>query len=297
MQDGADMFLPDSNQVSLAADLGILLEEGASADSVVLKIDQALSEKSVEERARWFVLSVFRQLTAARWLEPDASNLDRAQQYSLAQDCLRVDGFKKSMMTVLKDRRFAFTLLSFGKSKDLKKNLMSSATKAYKIAAAVLEEAGLLQKPEAMNDGEVLENIEDEPGTIAAITSTHESATAAAEQDGLPEMPTEDLEEKPATGISDNPAANRRAGRRGYLAAELHSARAGHSAEKPVPKKSQTSSMSEKEFLDLEAAIESNTEKPLQQEWSYRSNEDRWSLILGLAAGVGFFSLILILFL
>lgn len=297
MQDAADIFLPDSNQISLAADLGILLEEGASADSVVLKIDQALSKKSVEERARWFVLSVFRHLTAAQWPEPGASKLDMPRQYSLAQDCLRVDGFKKSMTTVLKDRRYAFTLLSFGKTKNVKKNLMSSGTKAYKIAAAVLEEAGLLQKPERIDNGELVEDIKEEPATLSSATEAYESVAAVAEEDGLPEMPAEDSGETSAARTLDNTAANRRAGRRGYLAAELHSARAAHSTEEPAAKKNQVSSMSEKEFLDLEAAIENSPQKPTQQEWSYRSNEDRWSLILGLAAGVGFFSLVLILFL
>lgn len=306
MQDSVEkIILADSNQVSLAVELGIVLEEGVGVDSVVLKINQALAGKSIEEQARWFVLSVFRHLTSAQWLEPTASNLDLSCQYSLAQDCLVVDGFKKSMTTVLKDRRYLFTLLRFGKSKDTKKNIISSTTKAYKIAAAVLKEQGLLQMPERESNRELTEDLKQEPDCMPSASKADEISAAVAEEDDLQQQPELESNEELTVGsnkestaeILDNTTVNRRAGRRGYFAPELNSAAIAHSPEKTATRKNQASSMSEKEFLDLEAAIENSTQQPVQQEWSYRSNEDRWSLILGLAAGIGFFSLIFILFL
>lgn len=264
MPDTAKNLLPDSNQVSLARELGVVVEENASTDFVVARIDEVLAEKSIEEQTRWFVLSVLRHLALGQWSEPGASNLELLAQYSLARECLAIDGFKKSLTTVLKDKRCLFTLLTFGKSKDTKKNILSSATKAYKIAANVVSREELLLNSKEASDVD----------------------------------PAEDLLETPASKNKElDTAVNRRAGRRGYLSAELQAIADASSAEKITTRKAQISSMGEKEFLDLEAAIESNTQTPEQHQWNYRSNEDRWSLLLGLAAGVGFFSLVLILFL
>lgn len=269
MQEMTETSSPDPNQISLGAELGIELAEAASSEIAVSKIDEALAEKSLEEQARWFALSVYRHLTSGQWSEPAASELELSQQYSLARACLAVNGFSKSMTTVLKDRHCLFTLLTFGKVKDKKRNLMSSTTRAFKIAVEIINEGSLLPGHESQEQ--------------------HETAETETE--------TETEVELPESKSRDNTAANRRAGRRGYLSAELNAAPASHNSQEISVRKHQASSMSEKEFLDLEEAIENSTQQVEQQEWSYRSKEDRWSLILGLAAGVGFFSLVLILFL
>ena len=339
MQDTGASFLPDSNQLSLAADLGIGLQAEASLDSLILEIEQSLGDKSIEEQARWFVLSVLRHLNREKWLEPTASNLDMSRQYALARDCLAIDGFKKSMKVLLKNRHCVFTLLRFRASKDVKNKIMSTATNAYKIAATVLQEAstGLDSEretekasPQALAESSLNKNLtniaatvlpeadtglaperETEKASPQALAEgslnknlTNMAATVLPEADtGLaPEHETKKASPQALTKGSlnknlANMAANRRAGRRGYSDAGLHSAIGSYRPEKSTSSKDRASSMSEEEFSRLETAIANSSQEPVQQEWNYRFNEDRWSLILGLAAGVGFFSLVFILFL
>jgi hypothetical protein len=67
--------------------------------------------------------------------------------------------------------------------------------------------------------------------------------------------------------------------------------------EATTPVKNQTASMSKEEFAGLDAALTKNDAEIIQQSWSDQQNEDRWSRILGLLAGVGFFVFVALLFL
>ena len=59
----------------------------------------------------------------------------------------------------------------------------------------------------------------------------------------------------------------------------------------------QTLFMTEEEFADLDAALSKNDGKIVQQNWADQRNDDRWSRILGVLAGVGFFVFVALLFL
>jgi len=48
-------------------------------------------------------------------------------------------------------------------------------------------------------------------------------------------------------------------------------------------------SMSKEEFAVLDAALSKSDAEIIQQNWGDQHNEDRWSLMLDLLAGVGFF--------
>ncbi len=301
MQDTDVSFLPDSNQLSLAAELGIGLQAEANLDSLISEIEQSLGDKCSEEQARWFVLSVSRHLNREKWLEPAASNLDLSRQYALARDCLAIDGFRKSMKALLKDRHCVFTLLCFRRRKDVKNKIMSTTTNAYKIAATVLQETdtGLVPEretkkasPQALTEDSLNKNL-----TNIAATFLQETHAGLAPERETKKVSPQALAEDSLNKNLTNMAANRRAGRRGYSDAGLHSAVGSYRPEKSTSSKDRAPSMSEEEFSHLEAAIANNSQEPVQQEWNYRSNEDRWSLVLGLAAGIGFFSLVLILFL
>ncbi len=55
--------------------------------------------------------------------------------------------------------------------------------------------------------------------------------------------------------------------------------------------------MSEKEFSELSEVIEDEGERSAPAKWSYPTNEDRLSLLMGLAAGGGVIVIALLLFL
>ncbi|PCJ25881.1 MAG: hypothetical protein COA96_06440 [SAR86 cluster bacterium] len=256
--------IPDECQRALASKLNIVLtadEDVNPIGSVVFKINQKLGSKAIEEQARWYVLSVYRHLAKARWSEPAASGLPESRQYSLALDCLGMKGFKKSLQAALKNDRCKYTLLEFRRNKNTDQRILSPATNAYKHAASVLKEEGLIQA--------VKKPIKD----------------SAVETNGKPEK-------KPAQ--TKRRVVNRRAERRAYPADEFLSDVAAKDLESTKP--AIRSVMSDEEFSDLESAI-ANSKDATQKSWSFRGNDERWSLIMGLAAGAGFFILILLLFL
>ncbi len=56
-------------------------------------------------------------------------------------------------------------------------------------------------------------------------------------------------------------------------------------------------SMSKEEFAVLDAALSKSDAEIIQQNWGDQHNEDRWSLMLDLLAGVGFFVFVALLLL
>jgi hypothetical protein len=54
-------------------------------------------------------------------------------------------------------------------------------------------------------------------------------------------------------------------------------------------------SMSKEEFAVLDAALSKSDAEIIQQNWGDQHNEDRWSLMLDLLAGVGFFVFVALL--
>jgi len=238
--------------------------ELGSAEVVVDAIESTLGKTADEERARWFVISVLRHLRKAKWATPIGSDLDDVAQKNLAKDCLAVEGFSSSLRTVTKDARSKFRIVGFASSKKIERGVLATGTKAYKIAANLLREMELVEEQ--------------------AKRASNKTPPKKKAQDRPPELKEE--VEKTVVG--------RRAKRRGYLDDEIMSVE--NSAEATSEEK-QAVSMSKEEFADLDAALSKNDTEIIQQNWGDQQNEDRWSRILGLLAGVGFFVFVALLFL
>lgn len=251
------------NQYSVAADLGLDVASLNSAAAAVDAIEAALGEAAEAESARWFAMAVLRHLRKEKWTELVDSGVDDVVQMNLAKDCLAVTGFSASLRTVTKDARSKYRIVGFASSKKIERAVLATGTKAYKIAAYVVLEAGLIEQHG---------KLESKKTTDKKRVKTHRSE--------LPKV------EKTAVG--------RRAKRRGYFEDEFMNVA---DTTEVTEGKNQAISMSEEEFADLEAALSNDDAEIIQQNWGDQQNEDRWSRILGLLAGVGFFVFVALLFL
>ena len=254
------------NQISVAVELGLDLANLSSAAAVVDAIESKLGKVAEEECARWFTISVLRHLRKAKWTEPSCSDLDEAKQKNLAKDCLAVEGFSSSLRTVTKDARSKFRIIGFAGSKKIERGVLSTGTKAYKITAKLINEAGLAERKSKQ------------------ASNKTESKKKAADQS---------LELAPELKPESKEVVGRRAKRRGY--SEDESIGAEDTAE-VTSGKNQTMSMSKEEFAGLDATLSKNDAEIIQQNWGDQQNEDRWSRPLGLLAGVGFFVFVALLF-
>ena len=264
------------NQISVAVELGLNVAKLSSAAAVVDAIESKLGKVADQECARWFTISVLRHLRKAKWAEPSGSDLDDAKQKQLAKDCLAVEGFSSSLRTVTKDARSKFRIIGFASSKKIDRGVLATGTKAYKIASKLIIETGLAAQK-----------------TQAASNKTQSKKKATDQPLGLePELK---LESKPESKEVEKTVVGRRAKRRGY--SEDESIGVEDNVEATTPVKNQTASMSKEEFAGLDAALSKNDAEIIQQNWGDQQNEDRWSRILGLLAGVGFFVFVALLFL
>jgi hypothetical protein len=254
------------NQISVAVELGLDLANLSSAAAVVDAIESKLGKVAEEECARWFTISVLRHLRKAKWTEPSCSDLDEAKQKNLAKDCLAVEGFSSSLRTVTKDARSKFRIIGFASSKKIERGVLSTGTKAYKITAKLINEAGLAERKSKQ------------------ASNKTESKKKAADQS---------LELEPELKPESKEVVGRRAKRRGY--SEDESIGAEDTAE-ATSGKNQTMSMSKEEFAGLDATLSKSDAEIIQQNWGDQQNEDRWSRPLGLLAGVGFFVFVALLF-
>jgi hypothetical protein len=254
------------NQTSVAVELGLDFANLSSAAAVVDAIESKLGKVAEEECARWFTISVLRHLRKAKWTEPSCSDLDEAKQKNLAKDCLAVEGFSSSLRTATKDARSKFRIIGFASSKKIERGVLSTGTKAYKITAKLINEAGLAERKSKQ------------------ASNKTESKKKAADQS---------LELEPELKPESKEVVGRRAKRRGY--SEDESIGAEDTAE-VTSGKNQTMSMSKEEFAGLDATLSKNDAEIIQQNWGDQQNEDRWSRPLGLLAGVGFFVFVTLLF-
>lgn len=247
------------NQSSVAVELGLDVAKLGSAAAVVDAIESSLGKSAEQERARWFVISVLRHLRKAKWTESSGSDLDAERQKKLAADSLAVEGFSASLRTVTKDARSKFRLVSFASSKKIERGVLATGTKAYKIAAYVIVEAGL-----------------------------DEQRAKPASKESKPESRRPELKEIEKTAVG------RRAKRRGYFDDGFMNVT---DTTEVTSGKHQAASMSKEEFADLDAVLSKGDTEIIQQNWADQQSEDRWSRILGLLAGVGFFVFVALLFL
>ena len=257
------------NQVSVAKALGIDAAQMTSAEEAIIAIETSLGKASMELRARWFVVSVLRHLMKAKWVGLDDCSVDEARQRDLTRDCLAVKGFATSLRTVTKDTRSRFRLVGFASAKNIDRGMLSTGTKAYKIAASIVLQSDLF-------------------GTRAQAASSQPKPDS--KQDPMPKTNPKRAESK----VVEKSVVGRRAKRRGYVGADL--AKEGGTTEVQSPE-DDARSMSEEEFASLDAALSKSDAEIVQQNWIDQAREDRRSRILGILAGVGFFVFIALLFL
>ena len=262
------------NQSSLATALGLDMAKLSSVAAVVDAIESTLGKVAEEESARWFAVSVLRHLRKAKWSTPRDSDLDDAGQKDLAKCCLAVDGFSASLRTVIKDSRSKFRIVGFASSKKIERGVLATGTKAYKIAVNTIVAAGLAAR-------------KTKPASYKITTKKKVDPQPQSKSESKPEL-KDKLKEVEKTVVG------RRAKRRGYSIGE--SMPVGDTL-KVTSEENQTVSMSKEEFAGLDAALSKNDAEIIQQNWDYQQNEDRWSRLLGLLAGVGFFVFVALLLL
>ena len=262
------------NQSSLATALGLDMAKFSSVAAVVDAIESTLGKVAEEESARWFAVSVLRHLRKAKWSTPRDSDLDDAGQKDLAKGCLAVDGFSASLRTVIKDSRSKFRIVGFASSKKIERGVLATGTKAYKIAVNTIVVAGLAAR-------------KTKPASYKTTTKKKVDPQPQSKSESKPEL-KDKLKEVEKTVVG------RRAKRRGYSIGE--SMPVGDTL-KVTSEENQTVSMSKEEFAGLDAALSKNDAEIIQQNWDYQQNEDRWSRLLGLLAGVGFFVFVALLLL
>jgi len=258
------------NQTSVAVELGLDLANLSSAAAVVDAIESKLGKVAELECAWWFTISVLRHLCKANWAEPSGSDLDEAKQKNLAKDCLAVKGFSSSLRIVTKDARNKFRIISFASSKKIERGVLATGTKAYKIAAKLIIEAGLAERKSKQSSNK--------------IQSKKKAADQSLESE--PEL-------KPESKEAEKTVVGHRAQRRGYSKDESICA---EDTVEATWEKNQTMSMSKEEFAGLDALLSENDAEIIQQNWGDQENKDRWSRLLGLLAGVGFFVFFALLF-
>lgn len=248
-----------ANQLALADELKVSATDRSNTESLVRAIEQKTGQNTLLEHSRWFLLSVLKHLSKADWDSPAESNLARERQYALARDFIATDEMQKSLGAILKDDRCKFTLVGFAKTRKPEKRVLSFTTKAYRRAVTFLEQ-----------------------------TAVHAGQTPAP-----PRAPVSGKN----TSLNTSSVVSRRAARRGYFGEEALDIdlRAESVIQQSVPQ--QSSAMSEEEYAELNKVLEDSENLAPQQNWHYRNNEDRFSLMLGAAAGFGVFAVVLWVFL
>ncbi|GJM14246.1 MAG: hypothetical protein DHS20C12_26490 [Pseudohongiella sp.] len=249
------------NQCALAIELGLAVDGIDSAQEMVVALESKLGGDAELESARWFSVSVLRHMRKAKWTDPDASGLDRDAQLALARGCLSVEGFASSLRTVTKDARSKYRIIGFASSKNTDRVVLATGTKAFKIAAQVVSEAGL---------------VEEQTKRSTAKTPTAKQSKPVAE-----------------SVEAEKTVVSRRAKRRGYGDDELKKVA---SAVEGLSETASPVSMTDEEFASLDAALSKRDTEIVQQNWGDQESEDRLSRVLGLIAGAGFFVFVAMLF-
>lgn len=248
------------DQLAFAASLGIQLQAGSDANELITQVEDKLGQNTMLEQARWFILSVLRHANQADWNDLSGCDVSDEQQYGLAAKYIANDKQKKSLRKVLKDNRCRFTLIRFAKSRNLEQRKLSTTTKAFKQARQLLNESGLIQDV-----------------VIRKSASRHSAMKKWEDASGS--------------------VVNRRASRRGYFSDAAPDYIGELDFETAEPNRDHMDDLTEEEYAELEKVIVGDGDRSTQQNWSYPTNDDRLSLLLGLAAGCCVFIIVLWIFL
>lgn len=242
-----------ASQLTLAESLHIAVADYPSTTALVDQIEDCLGQNTMLEQSRWFVMSVLCHSNKFPWLDLSDSDIDEEKQYALASSYIKSDEYKQSLRTVLKEERCRFTLIRFAKSRNIEKRTLSTTTKAFKHAQALLKKESLIH---------------------TSKSSTNKSKPAT----------------KKKKASDTGSLVDRRAARRGYFDDEfldfLNPEGEGYK-EAPI-----AAAMSDAEFNALDAKIDIPGEASMAV-WSGVVGDDRRSLFIGLAAGCLLFLLVI----
>ncbi|MDA0689983.1 MAG: hypothetical protein O2948_15230 [Proteobacteria bacterium] len=289
------------NQREFAESLGIDWRSSDSLTAVLQRVEHELGQRNIHELIRWFLLSVYRHAHKGKWERPQDSDLTEDVQYRLTDQLAGSDEYKLSLLTVLKDSRCRYTLLKFGKSRNPARRTLSNTTKAYKQARQLLlsqEMLPLVAASKAIKPAENPASIESSK-TIESSESSESKASSDRIEGGeykencdskaidvlLPQQPHAG-QEFPARESASATAVHRRAARRGFQGGDRVDQ--GDLAVQSVAAREQAEAaedaLSEEEFEELDKALGSATNSSAQR-WTYNTNEERFSLLLGVLAG------------
>lgn len=286
------------NQREFAESLGIDWRSADSLTAVLQRVEHELGQRNIHELIRWFLLSVYRHARKGKWERPQDSDLSEDIQYQLTAQLAASDEYKLSLLTVLKDSRCRYTLLKFAKSRSPARRTLSNTTKAYKQARQLLLSQQLLpsvvtrnapepsQKPASTHSGKIIESNEDsassesiEGGEYKKHSDSNGNADPVVQQ-----LPAE--QELLARESASATAVNRRAARRGFQASDKVDL--DGLAVPPIAVREQAANsedvLSEEEFEELDKAL-GDAANSSAQRWTYNTNEERFSLLLGVLAG------------
>jgi len=273
------------NQCELAESLGVDWQSADSLADVLQGVEHELGQRNIQELIRWFLLSVYRHGRNEKWERPQDSDLSEDEQYRLTAKLADSDEYKLSLLTVLKDSRCRYTLLKFGKSRNPARRILSNTTKAFKQAQQLLREQELLPRITARK---AATSVEERAGTENLETSAPVEGAVTSEvgPGDEPAMPPDSGEQPQSEQESVNTTAvNRRAARRGFQESR------GDDSATPVQfvavaaqAETEDDALSEEEFEELDKALRGAADSSAQR-WTYNTNEERFSLLLGVLAG------------
>ncbi len=242
------------NQLQFAESLNVDVNSADSLESVIQQIERALGQRNIRELTRWFLMSVYRHSLRAKWNDLADSGISESTQTELVDELVASDDFKQSILTVLKDIRCRYTLLTFGKTRDPANRSLANSTKAFKQARQLLRDVKLLKSAGKKSS------------KSRAVSEQTDNGTEAVD----------DLSQ--AQGM----AVNRRAARRGY---SMQLPEEEPAWEKPPSTRtSQEDPLSDEEFQELDKVLKEGGEGSGQR-FTYNTNEERLSLLLGVLAG------------
>lgn len=243
-----------SFQIEFARSLGLEPANDEAGPAFVQRLEQHLGQESMLQLARWFLMSVLQHLQGSAWQSIHVAGIDESQQYALAREFVARDEFKQSLLVVLKDPRFRFTLVSFAKTRNPEKRVLSSTTKAFRHGKEILQRNGLVG-PQTSKRKTRRSTVKKSPRVDTAVNRRAARRISLAQSSD--------------TMLNDNPHT-------------LDAAASGN--------------MSEEEFVELDKALGAGDLKA-GQAFTYNTNEERFSLLMGALAGAGVFLLALLLFL
>lgn len=244
-----------ANQLQLAQELELEFQSDTSSHTVVAAIEHLLDDKTDIECARWFLLSAYRHVSGANWLDPALSGWLLESQYQLAERFIEKDGVVRALRAVLKDKSLRFTLCDFAKTRNVQKRRLSSQTAAFRQAEQLL------------------------------------AGTAAMDSDAVSTPDT--IPSSESAGAS---TVDRRALRRGHTEDELRGFLDTNPADTANAASARRNAMSKEEYSEFEKLMESAEAPVGGQNWSYKTSEERSSLVWGLVSGFAVFALLLWVF-